>query len=687
MAVDTPSSSDSLRAPIIAFVVTLAAMVGASLLPQFRLWGIGVWAHYPVFIPFVLASFAAALAFRLGPLRAFSPDTTVTSSNTRYAIWAIAIIAVFALLFYLIRARTHFLGDGYLQISFLANDSVLVGKRSFGEGLVHKWVKSLVGGEGKEAARRSYQLVSIVSGVAFLSATAYFARLFLAHLSARVVFLLGMASSGYALLFFGYVENYTLFCLSIALFTFAGIAAATGSISPWWIVPPTALAVFFHVLGVTLLPAAVYILTSGTRLGDTVVKLSKNQKVTILSVLSIGSATAVYYFFSTNYFFRFAVVAPAQTQFTIEGYTLLSWKHLADYVNLLFLLVPGLAVLVTVAARGTHRELWVHRAFRFLCVLVVCTLGAAFVFEPKLGMPRDWDLFSFPGVPLAALLYLAILWEPARLATGVRAGLLAVSLGLISLFPRTVTQATPERAIKQFRQYAHLDSLKNRSGFYVLEEYYRGNGDTIAEQAVSEERDRKFPEEDFNQAAENFFLEGKVDQAREIVDSVLKLNPNLSFGWLNLGRCYISTGQHDSAVKVLEIADGLNPHSMMILNELGLAYFYGGWQDKAEGPWKRSAAIEENQFIPFMSLARLYQSRGDTDRYLANLAKAVVHPTADGVFSKELGDRYAARGEYSLALEALARALERGVDTAQILETFDRYPALRTMIRPPPDHP
>jgi tetratricopeptide (TPR) repeat protein len=687
MPVDTPPVNDSDRRAFIVFAVTLAVMLTASLFPEYRLWGVGVWAHFPIVVPFVLSSIVVALGFRAGALPLRSRNVASDLPANRCIAWALGITIAFGLMFYLLRARAHFLGDGYLQISFLAKDSILVGKRSFGEGLVHQWVKSLLGGEGKEAALRSYQVVSIVSGVAFLGASAFFARMFFGRPLARVLFLLGMASSGYMLLFFGYVENYTLFCLSIALFTFIGIATTTGKLSRWWILMPAALAAFFHVLGVTLIPAALYVLIAGTRFGDALGGLSRTRKAASMALLVVLPATALYYFYTTSYFFRFALVSPVHTRFTIEGYTLFSWKHLADYANLLFLLVPGVGVLVATLWRYERRALWARREFRFLSILAACTLGAAFVFEPKLGMPRDWDLFSFPGVPLAALLYLAVLADPSRLALDARASVFAVTLGLLSLVPRAITQATPELAIKQFRQYAHLDSLKNRSGLFVLGEYYGEHGDTAAQQAVKKERDRKFPEEDLNQLAENLFLENRISQVREVVDSVLKLNPNLSFAWLNLGRCYINQGHHDSAVSALEIADGLNPYSPMILNELGLAYYYGGWPEKSERPWSLSAAVDSTQFIPFMSLARLYQTRGDTDRYLTNLAKAVVHPTAEGVFSKELGDQYAARGEYMLALEALARALERGVDTAQVIETFKRYPALRTMIKTPPTPP
>ena len=40
-----------------------------------------------------------------------------------------------------------------------------------------------------------------------------------------------------------------------------------------------------------------------------------------------------------------------------------------------------------------------------MAIMLVCCLGAVFVLDPKLGMPRDWDLFSFAGVPFVVLCY------------------------------------------------------------------------------------------------------------------------------------------------------------------------------------------------------------------------------------------------------------------------------------------
>jgi len=39
-----------------------------------------------------------------------------------------------------------------------------------------------------------------------------------------------------------------------------------------------------------------------------------------------------------------------------------------------------------------------------LGLVALLTFGTAFVFDPKIGMARDWDLYAFTGLPLGLLL-------------------------------------------------------------------------------------------------------------------------------------------------------------------------------------------------------------------------------------------------------------------------------------------
>ena len=105
--------------------------------------------------------------------------------------------------------------------------------------------------------------------------------------------------------------------------------------SKWLVLPVLGLSIFFHILAVTLIPSTVYLLFANSKLGNTISRL--NLKTKLLGGLAAVCVlmAAFLYFYSTDYFFRCAIVPVIMNRFTVEGYTLLSFKHLADYFNLL----------------------------------------------------------------------------------------------------------------------------------------------------------------------------------------------------------------------------------------------------------------------------------------------------------------------------------------------------------------
>ena len=130
---------------------------------------------------------------------------------------------------------------------------------------------------------------------------------------------------------------------------------------------------------------------------------------------------------------------------------------LPDFSNLLFLLVPGLLVILFVTPNVLRTAVAGSRSVKFLSSVLLVCLAVAFVFDPKLGMPRDWDLFAFAGVPLAILSYLLLFMSSERIPATGRAAVLVISLGFLSLIPRAIAQVVPEISIQHVEAYFELD--------------------------------------------------------------------------------------------------------------------------------------------------------------------------------------------------------------------------------------
>jgi tetratricopeptide (TPR) repeat protein len=665
---------------VLAYYLALASMLAASFGTPQRLWGMSIWGYFPTAVPFGLFALGALApllpGFRVARRTTVSPESPERNADRRFRIFSVATIALLGVLFYLMRARTHFLGDGYQLISKLAQTTYLK-EREYGESLVHVWVKSMLGVDGKEGARLSYQLVSIVAGVALLAAATLFSRRLFSEPVPRRLFLLGIASGGYMLLYFGYVENYGLFVLSVMVYTLGGLLIACGRMSRWFIWPFLGVAILFHVLGMTLFPSAVYLFFANAKIGRWLAHAGRPVKRLLAAAALLAVAAVFTFFYVTDYFFRFSIVPFVEDWLTLDGYTMFSLKHLLDYLNLLFVLLPAWPVLAALLCLLPVRRIFRTVPYRYLAVLSLSALGAVFVFDPKLGMPRDWDLFAFAGVPLVTGFFYLLIDRKDRLVGYAGIGALSILLGFVSLLPRAAAQTSPETAITMVRDFMDLDRVKNRYTRFVLGQYYKELGDTTAAMQEAKRWQEEFPERVMITQAWGLRDAASAPKAAALLRQVLKINPHYSDAWSNLAAAYYLMGQYDSGLYFCRIADGLNPNSAPILSNLGTGYYHKGEYDRAEKIFMRASYLDSGFYEIPLNLSHLYLQKGDVKKAYRYLLLAVSKPNAGATAFSELGEYYLAAKDFGNARKAYDEGLRRGLDTAVVRTMEERFPALR----------
>ncbi|MEW5993717.1 MAG: hypothetical protein AB1744_04890, partial [Candidatus Zixiibacteriota bacterium] len=616
-----------------------------------------------------------ALAPRRSAVQGGVSRPRLTARVNSYWLFASIFIVAFIAAFIVLRARAHFLGDGYTVLSLLADDNPLIKTREIGEALLHIWVKNLIG-SGSSAALASFQIISIGAGVLLMVALVTMARRLFDRIRDRVLFVVGLSVSGCMLLFFGYVENYSLFVLTVLVYTLLGLLIAKEQLNRWWIVLPQVLAIFFHLLGAILIPATVYLLAANTRFGRRLAHADGKTKLLLtLAVIAVG-VFAFYRIYSSNPFFRFAFVPILPGRFTIEGYTLFSLKHLADFVNLLLLLLPGLPVFVVILFRQRLRPALRQRGFRFMAVLVASVLGAVFVLDPKLGMPRDWDLFAFAGVPLAVLAFYLILGH-CREFIGTFSAVLMIALGLLSLGPRVAAQVAPGVAEARFWDYMFLDRIKNKNARIILESYYKGLGREEEMKTQLEEWKQSFPEQAMLTEAIKDMQSGAFFQAKEKVEEVIAANPMYWNAWSVLGTCHYNLHDLDSALICLRVADGLNPYSTRIYNNLANVYFGKRDYGRARTYWEKALGRDSLMLGALAGLDRLELTLRSAEEPCRHLTRAGARPDASVDILKALGDCYVSYREYERARKVFDVALHRGLDSAYVEQLAERFPQLR----------
>jgi predicted negative regulator of RcsB-dependent stress response len=176
-------------------------------------------------------------------------------------------------------------------------------------------------------------------------------------------------------------------------------------------------AVYAHVQAVLLAPSLLYLLIQ--RQLSRVARITNRAVFLTLAGGSVAIALGAGLFTPLARFYL-PVFATEST------YGVLSWTHLLDVGNELYLLLPSLGVLVVMAVLGrrnpqrplpkaseqnvgrksvawfTRREEW-HLA----ALLLLPTLLYLLLFNPEIGMARDWDLFTIMSLglyPLALLM-------------------------------------------------------------------------------------------------------------------------------------------------------------------------------------------------------------------------------------------------------------------------------------------
>lgn len=668
------------------FGVTLVLFIVASLIPQWRIWGFSALAHVPVYlsVSLVLAGLLIAFAeYRWSRTSTVDQGESGETSVIRFALWALVVTVTLGVASYLLRGRTHFLGDGYLLIHELAKNHPLIKSRELGEGLVHLWLRDVLGGAGLRSAELSYQLVSVLAGVAFAALSSFGAALLFTRFRDRIIFLLGLLSGGYALMFFGYAENYSLFCLSILSFTLTGLLITQQRVNRWVILAPLTLAVFFHVLGAVFVPAALYLLCRGTYLGNRWEQFSPSIRRLITVGTLVSGILMFGYLYTTDLYFQFAFVPLTTNQFSIPDYTIFSVAHVADLGNMLFLLLPGLLLVVPLMRLQPLKKLVETSSSRFLLSATIPALLAAALLDPKLGMARDWDLFSFPGVPLVTLIFWSLLNSQSRGRGHVSLAVLTVSLGFLILVPRAVVQAGPETGIALFEEILNRDHDRGRTGMFILGEYYREQGDIPTADSLVKARLQQYPYETIVRKASAADEAGRAREADALTRQALQMNPTYWMAWFLLSKSYFRTGQNDSALFAARVADGLNPYNMVIQNQMALANFNLGKKSIAARMWRDLVDRDTTQYLAAASLARLYQNDGNLVEYRRYSAIAVRAADATPAALIELSKMALRSGNTAEAAEACRRILEKGADSSKVYDLARSNPQLATLLNLP----
>lgn len=391
-------------------------------------WG----CHLLAFVPAAVAAgvFAASLAVLAWLV--LSPTGTAPrfmaplerAGASRFALPVLAVVMTTAMV--LFRSHQTVLGDALPLITDLPAGATFHPREPLTmlvQSAVYGWFSggaALPAAEGVATATASAQTVSIACGFLFVfvafdlarcifqppvSAAADKARERMTATGRNAAILLGtlvVLLQGYAVLFFGYLENYAIDALLIGVVLASGVRVLAGHLPLAVPLLAAVLAFGLHLSQITLLPALAVLAGSEWR-----TPARRRAAGRDLVIAAIGYVLLDRFLASRPG--GMSLWAAAHNMLTTAtsdqgtgagiGY-LLSARHSRDFLNDQYLLGPWAAALfVPGALFALRRHAFSDRKLVFLAVAASSYLGASwFTSDPLLGYPRDWDIFAPAGV-------------------------------------------------------------------------------------------------------------------------------------------------------------------------------------------------------------------------------------------------------------------------------------------------
>jgi tetratricopeptide (TPR) repeat protein len=120
---------------------------------------------------------------------------------------------------------------------------------------------------------------------------------------------------------------------------------------------------------------------------------------------------------------------------------------------------------------------------------------------------------------------------------------------------------------------------------------------------------------------ENFISQNLWSSAIQEYSEIIKLNPNDSIAFVNLGAVNAANGNFIGAINDLTEAIRLNPNSAVAYNNRGIAYFNTHDYDRAIADFSEAIRLNPNYTFAYIWRGLVHQERGDRARAEADFAR------------------------------------------------------------------
>jgi tetratricopeptide (TPR) repeat protein len=572
-------------------ILFAAAHLMAAFAPTAKNWGIHHLAFFPrvarLSIP-VLMLMALLPAIQQMFIENISRVHNWFERQTKISKWMLLAVLLLAcsLLFWFLRERTFFLGDGFMIARWLEIVDRVKGVQVFFKhepltGLL-AWCLSLAFSTvGVPSVHEvALQTLSIVFGLGSVIMIMLLSRELFSEFHDRFFFTMFLFVSGVSQLFFGYIENYTPTYFGLLGYTLLGVLYLRGKVS--LLLPSIAFGVlftlYFGILG--FVPTLLLLFYHSARL--------KNFRDIGLSIVATiltsgGILWFMGYTFNKLYeiFFRDEghIVPLTKLSSGWKAYSMFSLPHLLEVGNLYLLLLPYVPLLLYILIKRNFRQrlLRVGEA-KFLLLSGVLGIIFTMILNPDIGMSRDWDLMSpffLTGMIAAGWLLVKCVQRETRH----RIFAIIIVAMMLHTVPWVAVNADVDRSIARFNMLPDED-LWGRNAFRVYEElgmYYEEHHDTLKTMMYYE---RVLLHDSTNgrmlgNLAGLYLLRGNEEKALAYGEKAITYGSKAPEVYYNVGAYYAKRDRFDEALPPMIKSLELDPTKATTSYSIGIIYADG----------------------------------------------------------------------------------------------------------------
>ena len=304
------------------------------------------------------------------------------------------LIIVPIILLYILRIHVQIYGDAQNLIGSMV-DGKITSPLFNRIGMLLQLVSNLIGvaGGSRENADLFLSIVSILAGGVFFFYSWKTIIVIVENESYRAAAYLALLTSGFMLIFAGYIETYSIVFAWLVIYAYNLALYDKNKIGTVRLLIIFIIGAVWHVLFMAFLPSLIWAINKRYGLVNRWV-MRFLMAAFIIGMYAAGNVLLISIF---------KVVLPiSSNEFT--SYTLFSATHLIDFLNELIIVGPVLALIGLVLIFAGLRD----KNLNMMVWLTVPALALAFMLDPLLGAVRDWDLLAIFAFPIAILTITAL---------------------------------------------------------------------------------------------------------------------------------------------------------------------------------------------------------------------------------------------------------------------------------------